>query len=308
MIGMEHTTGSCPVLARSSCTFEHRAPSGAVLHSWLPADEGPEGAGLVYIKTSQTAHGCGVIPASITPSRPDAFLIDQDAMRLKRLRKNVITSARYHVRDLRGQRFKACMVTLTYRDDAEWNAKQISKYLDCVKQWLKRRGHGCRYVWVYELTKRGRPHYHALFWLPKGFTMPKADKRGWWRQGMTQTVWARNAVGYLAKYASKGNGDQVISKGVRLYGIGGLSASSRLNRAWWNLPTGVRVWGFPSDRWRRAPGGGWVSRRSGEWRPSLWSVLLVAGRVFAAPRPEPKPEPFDALLQALLSVLPRTLA
>ena len=98
--------------------------------------------------------------------------------------------------------------------------------------------------------------------------MPKADKRGWWRQGMTQTVWARNAVGYLAKYASKGNGDQVIPKGVRLYGIGGLSASSRLNRAWWNLPSGVRVWGFPSDRWRRAPGGGLVF--------ALWRVAPVS--------------------------------
>lgn len=288
-------------------TFAEYEASQAGRPSVLPAELSAVGAGLVYIKTSQTAHAAGVVPACVTPSRPDAFLIDQEAMRLKRLKKNVITSARYHCRDLQGQRFKACMVTLTYREDADWDAKQISRYLDCVKQWLKRRGHPCRYVWVYELTKRGRPHYHVLFWLPKGLSMPKADKRGWWRQGMTQTVWARNAVGYLAKYASKGNGEQVIPKGVRLYGIGGLSATSRLNRAWWNLPTGVRAWGFPSDRWRRAPGGGWASRSSGEWRPSQWSVLLVGGRVFAAPRLQPMPSPFDELLQALKSVLQRTL-
>lgn len=287
-------------------TFAEYAASDAARPSVLPAALSAEGAGLVYIKTSHTVHSCGVVPASVTPSRPDAFLIDQEAMRLKRLKKNVITSARYHVRDLQGQRFKAAMVTLTYRDDAEWDAKQISKYLGCVKEWLKRRGHPCRYVWVYELTKRGRPHYHVLFWLPKGISMPKADKRGWWRQGMTKTEWARNAVGYLAKYASKGT-EQVIPKGVRLYGIGGLSATSRLNRAWWNLPSGVRVWGFPSDRWRRSPGGGWVSRSSGEWRSSQWSVLLVAGRVFAAPRLEPTPSPLDQLLQALKSQLQHML-
>lgn len=286
-------------------TFAEYEASQAGRPSVLPAELSAVGAGLVYIKTSQTAHSAGVVPACITPSRSDAFLVDQEAMRLKRLKKNVITSARYHTHDLKGQRYKACMVTLTYREDADWDAKQISRYLDCVKQWLKRRGYPCRYVWVYELTKRGRPHYHVLFWMPKGLSMPKADKRGWWRQGMTQTVWARNAVGYLAKYASKGNGDQVIPKGVRLYGIGGLSASSRLNRAWWNLPSGVRAWGFPSDRWRRSPGGGWVSRSSGEWRPSQWSVLLVAGRVFAAPRPQSTPSPLDELLQALKFQLQR---
>ena len=60
------------------------------------------------------------------------------------------------------------------------------------------------YVWVLELTKRGRPHYHVLFWLPRGISMPKADKQGWWRHGMTNTVPARSPVGYLCKYTSKG--------------------------------------------------------------------------------------------------------
>ena len=34
--------------------------------------------------------------------------------------------------------------------------------------------------------------------------MPKADKQGWWRHGMTNTVPARSPVGYLCKYTSKG--------------------------------------------------------------------------------------------------------
>jgi len=289
----------------------------------------PEGPGLVHIKTSDVlasakkkpytwdgriscetgvpqAHEYGTsIPLKTFHPNADAVEIDQRLMRLKRLKKNVITSARLHSKEApRGS--KALMVTLTYRESVEWHSEQMSRYIKHVREWLKRKGHPFRYTWVFELTKRGRPHYHVLVWLPKGLTMPKADKRGWWPHGMTRTEWARNAVGYLAKYASKGT-DDVLPKGVRLYGVGGLSAPSRLVRAWWNLPVSVRKWGFPSDRWRRADGGGWVCRASGEWRESLWSVQLVAGRVFAVPRPHTIASPFDALHQALLSVIPRSI-
>ena len=33
-------------------------------------------------------------------------------------------------------------------------------------------------AWLDELTKRGRPHYHFLFWFPAGFVLPHADERG----------------------------------------------------------------------------------------------------------------------------------
>lgn len=281
----------------------------------------PEGPGLVSFKTTGTPpafrftelvaetkcetgipmrHEVLHTPRIVTqhlPSNPDAVLIDQDAMRLRRLKKNVLTTARMHQKAA-PYGSKPCMVTLTYREGVEWSADHLSPYIRHVRQWMKRKGHVFRYVWVFELTKRGRPHYHLLCWMPKGLTMPKADKRGWWPWGMTRTEWARHAVGYIAKYASKGT-DDVIPKGVRLYGVGGLGAPDRLTRAWWNLPVGVRRWGFPSDRWRRAVGGGWVCRASGEWRASLWSVQLVAGRVFAFPRPQPIQSPFDALLLAL---------
>jgi hypothetical protein len=288
-----------------------------------------EGAGLVYLKTSHSAPvpkafklvektecstgipqkheflSPGVFPEKCFPSNPEAFEIDRDLMRLRRLKKNVVTSARLHTKEaVRG--FKPLMVTLTYRPEDDWCPKQIALYLKRIRDWLsrKRPGSPFRYVWVFELTKMGRPHYHVLFWLPKGLTMPKADKRGWWPHGMTKTEWARNAVGYLAKYASKGGDDQVIPKGVRLYGVGGLSLGSRRQRAWWNLPTGVRKWGFPECRWARAFGGGWVCRsghNAGEWRDSQWVVTLLAGRVFVAPRPPHISEALDAVLLPLLS-------
>lgn len=151
--------------------------------------------------------------------------------RLKRMKRTVITTARVIQETLttNRQKFKVAMVTLTYRDDVEWDKRHISSYLHCVRQWAKRRGHVVRYVWVMELTKRGRPHYHVVFWLPKGVSMPMADKQGWWKNGMTNSVWARKPVGYIAKYASKGLsfiGDEVpqFPKGARICGYGGLDA------------------------------------------------------------------------------------
>ena len=96
------------------------------------------------------------------------------------------------------------MVTLTYREDVEWSPRQVSGYLKCVREWARRKDIFIHYVWVLELTKRGRPHYHVLFWLPKGVSMPKADKQGWWKHGMTRSEWAHSPVGYLCKYTSKG--------------------------------------------------------------------------------------------------------
>lgn len=307
----------------SRAQFSEKIAERRFLADCREAARSREAAGLVYIKTShppvlkdsvfvdRPACWTGVyqknefstaMPVGVYPGNPDALEIDQRLMRLRRLKKNVITSARYHSKEAAGFKSKAVMVTLTYRDDDDWYAKDISTYIASVKKYFERKGHAFRYVWVFELTKRGRPHYHVLIWMPKGMTMPKADKRGWWPHGLTRTEWARNAVGYLAKYASKGT-DDVLPKGVRLYGVGGLSQKSRLFRAWWNLPVSVRRWGFPADLWRRALGGGWVCRTTGEWRPSQWKVLIVMGRVFVLPLSPPTASPLDLLLSSLTNTI-----
>lgn len=267
-------------------------PSYNIFHEersvWLGA-EPPKAAGLVHIKTSHTPLSwplpeCRFRFDSEPCKVPGAVEIDPHQARLRRLKKNVITSARLMAEQTKGERVRAAMVTLTYRPEDDWNPRQIAAYVTRVREWMRRRGIPARYVWVLELTKAGRPHYHVLWWLPKGVTMPKADKRGWWPHGMTRSEWARNAVGYLAKYASKGTGDASFPKGARIYGVGGLGVPARLERAWWNLPVSVREWGGPLSLWRRSPGGGWVSRATGEWRDALWSVQIIGGRVFAFPR------------------------
>ena len=157
------------------------------------------------------------------------------------------------------------MVTLTYRDDVDWSPRQVSNYLKCVREWARRKAIFLHYVWVLELTKRGRPHYHVLFWLPRGISMPKADKQGWWRHGMTNTVPARSPVGYLCKYTSKGidfDSWGKLPRGGRLYGHGGFTPSMRITRVWRLAPSWVRELIDEVDGVRKV-GCYWVNRASG---------------------------------------------
>lgn len=205
----------------------------------------------------------------------------QRKARLLRTRKTIITGARLAVSEAQrgGFRGRWAMLTLTYRDDVRWKAQQLSALTMHLRKYAERCGFKARYVWALELTKRGRPHYHLLVWLPRGRTLPKPDKQGWWSHGMTKIEWARNAVGYLAKYASKGIEEGMwclIPAGARMCGHGGLSKEGKTELRWWKLPTWVR------DHWPeicdviRAQGG-YVQRESGEFLASPYRVLFLGG-------------------------------
>lgn len=188
-------------------------------------------------------------------------------LRLKRLQKSVRISAEVIQEHLQHNhiKYKSAMVTLTYRQDVEWSPRQVSNYLKCVREWARRKGIFIHYVWVLELTKKGRPHYHVLFWLPKGISMPKADKQGWWKHGMTKSEWAYSPVGYLCKYTSKGIDFESwgkLPRGGRLYGHGGYTPKMRITRAWRVAPAWVRELIDECDGVRRM-GCYWVNRISG---------------------------------------------
>jgi hypothetical protein len=175
------------------------------------------------------------------------------------------------------------MLTLTYRPDVDWAPGQVSALVRHIRQYLARRGIPMRFVWVQEFTKKGRPHYHMLLWLPLGITLPKPDKRGWWPCGMTKIEWARNAIGYIAKYASKGDSLAQPAKGARMHGNGGLTEDALLEQRWWKLPSWLRGDVVPSDRVRRAAprsGGGFVHPDSGEVYKSPWIVFFRGGQVY----------------------------
>lgn len=138
------------------------------------------------------------------------------------------------------QRFKVAMATLTYRPDVVWNRRHITNTIKCYREWARRRGIKLAYVWVLELTQRGVPHYHVLIWLPRGYTPPLPDKQGWWKHGHTQAAWARSPVGYIAKYASKGTNGQLLPKGARVWGYGGLDEKQKDLKSWIMCPNWLK--------------------------------------------------------------------
>ena len=190
------------------------------------------------------------------------------------MKRGVLTAGRLMQEEATGGgfRFRVAMLTLTYRPEASWDRRHVTHLIKSIREYLRRIGHRFRYVWVLENTQAGRPHYHLLIWMPRGITLPKPDTRGWWPHGFSRIEWARSALGYLAKYASKGS-DQAFPKGARLHGNGGLSPAGRSERAWWRAPNWVREVFSVEDRPRPAPGGGWVARRTGEWLPSPWRLV-----------------------------------
>lgn len=205
---------------------------------------------------------------------------DQRDKRLRKMKQNVITSARLHEEEARtgSMRGRWAMLTLTYRDDARWIARQVSELLMSLRKYCDSRSFQFRYTWVLELTQRGRPHYHILMWLPKGRTLPKPDKQGWWEHGLTRIEWARNAIGYIAKYASKGDDYNLttLPKGARLSGFGGLAKQSRTELRWWKLPQWVReVFSEIVDVAREQ--GGYRNRSTGDFLASRFKVVFVGG-------------------------------
>lgn len=253
------------------------------------------GAGLVPYSTSQTqAKAC----AKTDPLLSDDVLVVSSGMaRYARMKHHLRTASRL-VRETmqrRGRRWRAVFITLTYRNTRDWRPKHIASFLDTVRKWSGRAGEKVSYVWVAELQKRGTVHYHIVLWLPSRLMLPRPDKKGWWRHGSTnvQTV-KRNAVGYLMNYVSKGavldDTGHMFPRGARICGSGGLDRLAGLEFHYWRLPRYVRnmldaesLAAGPCHpdmpgvgrKATRAPGGGWMSRQTGEVVQAdmmLWAI------------------------------------
>lgn len=185
------------------------------------------------------------------------------------MRRSVLTAGRL-LQESSGSGGRWLMVTLTYDlSRGEWSKKHIAEYWHRVRAWANRKNMPLRYVWVAELTKKGTLHYHCLVWVRNGCYLPRSDSRGWWKHGTTNTMPAKSALGYLAKYCSKGSCG-VYPKGARISGNGGLERATRGVLRWWLFPRYVReVFAVVDDA--RKVCGGYVSRETGEFLRSCWA-------------------------------------
>ena len=207
-------------------------------------------------------------------NQPRTVVLDNREMRLKRLRTGLAVGARLMQEQWQAIPHVCLMVTLTYRPGVEWKAKHISAYCNAFTKWLERQQSSGCYLWVMETTKAGVPHYHVLIWMKKGLFMPKADRRGWWPHGMTKTEVAVAPVQYMAKYTSKGF-EHALPRRARIAGGGGLLLEHRRSRSWCLLPAYARRAFDTSDDVIRAPGGGFLSRRTGHFLISEWQLCAV---------------------------------
>ena len=125
--------------------------------------------------------------------------------------------------------YRTALVTLTYKPGIAWEPSHIRVLVDHYRKWFRRNGHVFHYVWTVEMQGNGNPHYHMVMWVPRGLKPPFPDAQGWWPWGMSNAVWARSPVGYIAKYASKEStkSDAHLPKGCRLWGYGGLKLDER---------------------------------------------------------------------------------
>lgn len=251
-----------------------------------------EAAGLVPFKTTADSS------ASCEISFSKSLVAER---RVNRLKKSVWASGHLHGLAEKGFRPSQCwFVTLTYAKANGWMADHISKAVKGFRNWCQSKGVPCRYTWVSEIqpkrlerTGEAVVHYHLLSWLPVGLSMPFWDKptrrfRGvrapFWTHGMANTEKAFSGVGYLMKYLSKLGELTVFPKGLRLYGIGGLTDQGRSVRRWFNFPEWVKLSGGVGDVQKVK--NTFVLRETGEVIPPAysvkktpWGLVLTALRV-----------------------------
>jgi len=236
--------------------------------------------------------GLVLSPTSFSPSFISPQLRHQD--RVKRLRRTILNTGNLLQSRIDAPFYRYVMVTLTYAPAYNWQAWHVSGYLKSVRQYLKQKHKITKlhYMWVMELQKKGKPHYHLLLRLPRGIKLPMPDKgyddqMPMWGLGSCRIEFAKHAVGYLAKYVSKGCDAAAdyrkIPRGARLHGASQLDKSETVIRQWWNLPSWVRKTVNTITACSRVTGG-YVKKSTGEFLETPYTVRFSASGLVVIPK------------------------
>ena len=216
--------------------------------------------------------------SSVSAGPEVVVLPDGKVQRVRRMRRGVAVKARLIEEHLQSRsiRYRAALVTLTYRPGVSWSANHVKSLVASYRKWCARRSVDFRYVWTVETTLAGVPHYHMIFWLPRGLTPPKPDKQGWWPHGMTNVKWARSPVGYISKYASKGFAAP-LPFGCRIWGGGGLDREGNRLSRWLMAPMWLKKFVPEGHEIRKLVGGWWRDLTARIEYRSPWDFDLSMG-------------------------------
>ena len=134
-------------------------------------------------------------------------------------RKNTLHKAKTRILRIVNSNTWTMMLTLTYADDVsiEQSKKDVCKF---VKQLRQAHSPEFKYLYVVELTKRGRPHFHMLVDIIADFTDLHSYERYLaeiWSHGFVDVQIITNSKGaghYISKYFTK----DPIDTHYKLYG------------------------------------------------------------------------------------------
>jgi hypothetical protein len=200
--------------------------------------------------------------------------IHPEKIRGYQLKKRITAAVREHSRRAKKEKLRAVALTLTYRNNADFCSKDITRFIARLRARLSRKGFPLPYTWV--LETKARLHYHLQVWLPRCLYLTPSDLKCLWKHG---TTWARHCwsvigwADYMRKRATKTN----LPKGTRAYGIGGLDDEGRLRLHRARLPAWLHS-ATPANAWlKRVKGAGWADTCSGEIYVSPWSAFALRG-------------------------------
>lgn len=167
--------------------------------------------------------------------------IDPRRTRLRHSKRELVAWAK--VLDRLTVPYRLVMLTLTYREGAEWGSNDIRAFMRSVKSVLG--DDLLTYAWIAELQVRGAVHYHVMLAVKPGTDVPAPDKSGMWIHGLSRREsWhsLRYLIEYAGKLEQKGLGEWYYPKGCRVVGLSWAQASSwgaRLIRKLASLPEWV---------------------------------------------------------------------
>lgn len=229
----------------------------------------------------------GLDSSSKTSVRAGEVAVDPRRARVRRMQRRVRHASSEGVAQVASWAW--WLVTLTYAQAGAWQPYHITRARLALKAWLRSQGVRVCPLWLFVAEIQGKRllrlgeaavHYHVLLGLPAGIKCPKFDELGLWPHGWSNRDVARNPVGYLVKYASKGLGEfeGTFPPGLRLFGVSGLFEAARRRVRWLCSPSWLRDvarksgLGIDTANLRRVVGG-WVDLDFGEVFRSPWRFL-----------------------------------